>query len=45
MHRKYTPGAAYDIQRFVDPAGYRAAVEAAESAYRRQVAAEQAGKP
>ena len=44
MHRKYTPGAAYDPERFVDPAGYRSAVEAAESAYRRQLAEERAGK-
>jgi metallo-beta-lactamase class B len=40
MHRKYTPGAAYDPQRFVDPEGYRRAVEGAENAYRRQLAEE-----
>ena len=45
LHRKYTPGAAYDPQRFVDPAGYRRAVEGAENAYRRQLAEERAGKP
>ena len=44
MHRKYTPGAAYDPERFVDPAGYRRAVEVAEGAYRRQLAEERAGK-
>ena len=44
LHRKYTPGAAYDPQRFVDPAGYRRAVEGAESAYRRQLAEERTGK-
>jgi metallo-beta-lactamase class B len=44
LHRKYTPGAAYDPQRFVDPAGYRRAVAGAESAYRRQLAEERAGK-
>jgi metallo-beta-lactamase class B len=44
MHRKYTPGAAYDPGRFVDPAGYRRAVEAAESSYRRQLAEERAVK-
>jgi metallo-beta-lactamase class B len=44
MHRKYTPGAAYDPERFVDPAGYRRAVEGAENAYRRQLAEERAGK-
>jgi metallo-beta-lactamase class B len=45
LHKKYTPGAAYDPGRFVDPAGYRAAVESAENAYRRQLAEERAGKP
>ena len=44
LHRKYTPGAAYDPQRFVDPDGYRRAVEGAEAAYRRQLAEERAGK-
>jgi metallo-beta-lactamase class B len=44
MHRKYTPGAAYDPKRFVDPDGYRRAVEGAESTYRRQLAEERAGK-
>lgn len=44
MHRKYTPGAAYDAKRFVDPDGYRRAVEGAENAYRRQLAEERAGK-
>ena len=45
LHRKYTPGAAYDPQRFVDPAGYRTAVENAENAYRRQLAEERAARP
>jgi len=45
LHKKYTPGAAYDPGRFVDPAGYRAAVGSAENAYRRQLAEERAGKP
>jgi len=45
LHKKYTPGAAYDPGRFVDPAGYRAAVESAENSYRRQLADERAGKP
>ena len=45
LHKKYTPGAAYDPERFVDPAGYRAAVESAENSYRRQLAEERAGKP
>ena len=44
MHRKYTPGATYDAKRFVDPDGYRRAVEGAENAYRRQLAEERAGK-
>lgn len=44
LHKKYTPGATYDPQRFVDPEGYRRAVEGAESAYRRQLAEERAGK-
>ena len=45
LHKKYTPGAAYDPERFVDPAGYRAAVESAENSYRRQLAEKRAGKP
>jgi len=44
LHRKYTPGAAYDAGRFVDPEGYRRAVEEAEAKYRRQMADERAGK-
>lgn len=40
LHRKYTPGAAYDVNRFVDSEGYRRAVEIAEGAYRRQLAEE-----
>ena len=42
LHRKYTPGATYDPARFVDPAGYRQAVAAAEAAYRKQLAEERA---
>src|ERR1035437_2302099 len=37
-------GAAYDPRRFVDPDGYRRAVEGAENACRRQLAEEKAGK-
>lgn len=44
LHKKYTPGAAYDPQRFVDPDGYRRAVAAAEANYLRQLAEERAGK-
>lgn len=40
LHRKYTPGAAYDPARFVDPEGYRKAVAAMEAAYRKQLAEE-----
>ena len=42
LHRKYTPGAAYDPARFVDPAGYQKAVAGAEAAYRKQLAEEKA---
>lgn len=41
MHEKYKPGDAYRADRFVDPAGYRAAVERLETAYRDQMAKEQ----
>ena len=37
LHEKYKPGAAYDPNRFVDPSGYRAAVERAERAYATQL--------
>jgi ketosteroid isomerase-like protein len=40
LHAKYTPGMPYDPNRFVDPEGYRRAVEGAEAGYRRQLAAE-----
>jgi metallo-beta-lactamase class B len=33
MHQKYKPGDAYDPNRFVDPAGYRAKVELYEKRY------------
>jgi metallo-beta-lactamase class B len=33
LHRKYKPGDAYDPARFVDPDGFRAAVERLEKAY------------
>jgi metallo-beta-lactamase class B len=41
MHDKYKPGDAYRADRFVDPAGYRSAVERMETAYRDQMAKEQ----
>jgi metallo-beta-lactamase class B len=40
MHDKYKPGDAYDPNRFVDPQGYRAAVERLETVYREQLARE-----
>ena len=40
LHDKYKPGMAYDPNRFVDAEGYRRAVEAAEAAFLRQLAAE-----
>jgi metallo-beta-lactamase class B len=42
LHEKYTPGMPYNPDRFVDPEGYRRAVAAAESAFRKQLAAERA---
>jgi metallo-beta-lactamase class B len=44
MHEKYTPGSAYDPQRFVDPDGFRKAVEALEKTYLEQVAKDKAAK-
>lgn len=44
LHRKYNPGAAYDPARFVDPEGYRRAVEGAESNYKIQLARERGSK-
>ena len=44
LHEKYKPGAAYDPNRFVDSAGYRAAVERAERAYTAQLQREKAGQ-
>ena len=41
LHRKYQPGDAYDPARFVDPAGYRAAVARMEAAFRAALAREQ----
>jgi metallo-beta-lactamase class B len=40
MHQKYKPGDAYQVDRFVDPGGYRAAVEQLEKAFTSQLAAE-----
>jgi len=44
LHEKYTPGAAYDPQRFVDPDGFKKAVQDLEKTYLEQVAREKAGK-
>ena len=41
LHDKYKPGDPYDPDRFVDPAGYLAAVERLEKAYLDQLAREQ----
>ena len=42
LHDKYKPGDAYQADRFVDPAGYRAAVDDLEMTYRKQMAQESA---
>jgi photosystem II stability/assembly factor-like uncharacterized protein/glyoxylase-like metal-dependent hydrolase (beta-lactamase superfamily II) len=40
LHNKYQPGDAYKPERFIDPAGYRGALDALEKAYRDQLARE-----
>jgi metallo-beta-lactamase class B len=42
LHRKYQPGDAYQPIRFVDPAGYRAAVDQLQAAFDAQLARERA---
>jgi metallo-beta-lactamase class B len=44
MHEKYKPGDAYNPERFVDPQGYRAAVERLEKIYQDQLAKERQQK-
>lgn len=44
LHRKYTPGAPYDPNRFVDPEGFRTAVQQLEKTYLDQLAKERAGR-
>jgi metallo-beta-lactamase class B len=44
LHDKYKPGDAFKPDRFVDPRGFKAAVEQLEKAYRDQLARERAGK-
>jgi metallo-beta-lactamase class B len=45
MHEKYKPGDAFNPDRFVDPQGFKAAVEQLEKTYRDQLARERAKKP
>ena len=40
MHEKHKPGDAYNPEPFVDPAGYRAAVQSLEDVYRKQLVSE-----
>src|SRR5437667_5357933 len=44
LHEKYKPGDAYNPDRFVDPQGFKAAVEQLEKTYREQLARERAVK-
>lgn len=44
LHDKYKPGDAYNPDRFVDPQGFRAAVERLEKIYRDQLSAERQGQ-
>jgi len=44
LHEKYTPGDAFNPDRFVDPQGFKAAVEELEQAYRDQLAQERRQK-
>jgi metallo-beta-lactamase class B len=44
MHEKYKPGDAFSPDRFVDPQGFRAAVERLEKTYLEQLARERAVK-
>jgi metallo-beta-lactamase class B len=44
MHEKYKPGDAYDPNRFVDPAGFRASVERLEDNFKQQLARERAAR-
>lgn len=41
MHQKRKPGDPYDANRFVDPKGFRAAVDELEANFKKQLAAEQ----
>jgi metallo-beta-lactamase class B len=44
LHRKYQPGDTYQPVRFVDPAGYRAAVDSLEAAFKAQLERERNGR-
>lgn len=44
LHEKYQPGDAYNPERFVDPKGFREAVEKLEKTYQDQLAAERQAK-
>jgi len=44
LHRKYQPGDAYQPVRFIDPAGYRAAVDSLQAAFEAQLARERKGQ-
>jgi metallo-beta-lactamase class B len=44
LHEKYKPGDAFNPDRFVDPKGFKAAVEDLEKTYRDQLARERARK-
>ena len=45
LHEKYKPGDAYDPNRFIDPAGYRAKVAFYEKLYLDQLAKERQEQP
>jgi metallo-beta-lactamase class B len=44
LHEKYKPGDAFNPERFVDPQGFKSAVEALEKTYREQLEKERARK-
>ena len=44
MHEKYKPGDAFNAERFVDPAGFLAAVQQLEKVYVEQLAKERKGR-
>jgi metallo-beta-lactamase class B len=44
LHEKYQPGAPFNADRFVDPQGFKAAVEQLEKTYQDQLARERARK-